>query len=104
MINFIKIAPSFTHPYLFMYEYMYIDTDDYQIDDILAKTNIGFIAFNKMEGSHENHPGFKVCFVKCFKAKDEEMKAALRKLDWALTVKCGKKYTDFRDELFSKLN
>lgn len=82
---------------------MYIDLEDYEIDKVLYNTDIGFVKFNKYEGTNPDHPGFKVCMVKCFKWREYEMEKALRKLDWVLNIKCGKKYTDFRDDLFNKL-
>ena len=103
-MTWVKLAPSFTRPYLFTNEYLYIDREDYQIDSILPIFDTGLIWFNKFEGTHPDHPGFKVCMVKCFKWNSDEVEKALRKLDWKLNVNYGRKYTDFRDELFSVIN
>ena len=101
--NFIELSPSFLHPYFFTREYMYIDIEEHEIDKILWHSDVGLVKFNKMEGSHPDHPGFKICFVKCAKWRTYEMEQVLRKLDWTLTIKFGTRYTRFRDELFDKL-
>lgn len=102
-INWVKLRPSFFHPYLFMNEYLYIDNDEYEIENILMESDVGLTVFNKYEGTNPDHPGFKVCMLKCFKWNSNEMEKVLRKLDWKLNVYYGKKYTDFRDELFEIL-
>ena len=33
-INWVKLRPSFFHPYLFMNEYLYIDNDEYEIEKV----------------------------------------------------------------------
>ncbi len=102
-INWVKLGPSFLHPYIFMNEYLYIDSEDYEIDKLLMESDVGLTVFNKYEGVHPDHPGFKICMIKCFKRNSDEMERVLRKLDWKLNVYYGKKYTDFRDELFKML-
>ncbi len=102
--NWIKLGPSLLHPYFLTTEYMYIDREDNQIDAVLRDFTVGLIKFNKYEGVHPDHPGFKICMVKCFKWNAPELENAFRKLDWKLTLNYGKKYTDFRDDLFTALN
>ena len=101
--NWIKLGPSFLHPYIFTSEYLYIDKDSYIIDSILDDYNIGWVKFNKYEGAHPDYPGYKICMAKCFKWDTPELENALRKLDWKLTLTDGKKYTDFKNFLFNAL-
>lgn len=102
--NWIKLRPSFLHPYIFTCEYLYIDKPDYLLDTILDDYPISWAKFNKYEGSHPDYPDFRVCMIRCFRWEAAQLENAFRKLDWKLTLTHGKKYTDFKDFLFNALN
>lgn len=101
--NFFKLSPSLLHPYFFTSEFCYIDAKEYELDKILNNSDIGYVKFSKYEGEHPDYPKFKICFVKCLKAREWEMSQCLRKLDWVLTIKYGDKYTTMKNNTLAKI-
>ena len=88
---------------MFTSHYLYFDTPDYMLDDILDENaDVLWTKFGT-EFVSEDVPSIRICTCTVRNKDAEKLENALRKLDWKMTIKLGKKYTDIRDTVIKGL-
>lgn len=86
---------------LFTVQYMYFDTKDYLIDQIILDDDqVGVVRFGK-EFESVDYPDIHICLLTVSKRHEDDILRVFRKLDWKLINQLGHKYTEIRDKVIN---